>query len=90
VYVVRTVGEDVDAAVAALPREFLVTFAELRVALEVAPHDVGRPYVSSNPNGSRAATFGPGGRGLAIFVIEELARQVVWLWQITVAPDADG
>lgn len=89
-HAVRSVGEDVDAAVAALPIEFLAAFAEVRVALEVAPHSVGRPFVSSNPRGSRTTTFGPDGRGLLIFAIEDTTRQVVWLWQITVAPDVHG
>lgn len=87
-YEVRTVGEDVDAGVAALPEEFLTAFAELRVALEVAPQEIGRPFVSTNPRGSRTTTFGPSGRGLVIFAIED-QRMVVWLWQITVAPAVD-
>ena len=39
-YRVETVGVDIDAAIAALPSELLPAFAELRVALEVAPWGV--------------------------------------------------
>jgi hypothetical protein len=88
VYDVRPVGEDIAEAVDALPAAFLSAFAELRVALEVSPRTVGQPYVASNPGGSRTASFGPGERGLVLFVVEDLARQVVWLWQVTVAPES--
>ena len=88
-YEVHPVGDDVADAIAALPVELLEGFAELRVALEVSPRTVGDPYVATNPNGSRTAQFGPRGRGLALFVVEDRARSVVWLWQVTVAPDVD-
>lgn len=88
-YDVRVVGEDVAEVIEALPAEFLVAFAELQVALEVSPRSVGQPYVATNPGGSRTVVFGPGGRGLVLFVVEDVTRRVVWLWQVTVAPDLD-
>jgi len=89
VYDVRSVGEDVAEAIDALPAEFLQAFAELQVALEISPRSVGQPYSARNPEGSRTAVFGPGGRGLVLFVVEDVTRSVVWLWQVTVAPDFD-
>lgn len=86
-YEVQPVGDDVVDAIAALPADFLKDFAELRVALEVSPRSVGRPYVPTNPNGSRTVLFGPRGRGLVLFVVEDRARTVVWLWQVSIAPD---
>jgi hypothetical protein len=89
VYDVRSVGEDVSDAIDALPAEFLQAFAELQVALEVSPRNVGQPYSTTNPEGSRTAVFGPSGRGLVLFVVEDMTRSVVWLWQVTVVPDVD-
>ena len=85
-YRVETVGEDVDAAISALPIGLLSAFAELRVALEVAPWDIGRPYVASNPGGSRTASFGPEDRGMVLYAVEE-QQQLVLLWQVTIYPD---
>ena len=84
---VRPVGEDIVAAIAALAADFLAAFAELHLALEVAPWSTGRPYVRTNPTGSRSVTFGPEGRGLVVYVVEDRERRVVWLWQVTVGPD---
>ncbi|PVZ11028.1 hypothetical protein [Actinomycetospora cinnamomea] len=84
-YRVETVGEDIDAAIDALPRDFVPAFDDLRSSLQEAPWDIGRPYVASNPRGSRTATFGPEGRGLVLYVVQERER-VVALWQVTVAP----
>jgi hypothetical protein len=69
VYDVRSVGEDVAEAIDALPAEFLQAFAELALALEVSPRSVGQPYSARNPEGSRTVVFGPGGRGLVLFVV---------------------
>lgn len=88
-YDVQAVGNDVSEAIDTLPADFLIAFAELRVALELAPHSVGRPYVAANPGGSRTVAFGPDARGLVLFVIEDATRMVVWLWQVTVAPALD-
>lgn len=84
-YRVETVGNDIDASIAALPAEFLTAFAELRVALEVAPWTVGHPYVATNPGGSRTASFGPQDRGLVLYVVQEHER-VVAIWQVTLWP----
>ncbi|MDQ1530358.1 MAG: hypothetical protein QOE37_463 [Microbacteriaceae bacterium] len=89
-YDVRPVGNDVAEAIEALPADFLAAFAELRVALEVSPSSVGRPYVAANPGGSRTVGFGPGGRGLMLFAVEDTTRKVVWLWQVTLAPDLNS
>ena len=85
-YRVETVGEDVDTSIQALPSDLLSAFAELRVALEVAPWNIGRPYVVSNPDGSRTASFGPEDRGMVLYAVEEL-QQLVLIWQVTVYPD---
>lgn len=86
---VRPVGDDIAAAIDALPGEFFNPFLELRAALEVSPSTIGRPYNPENPEGSRSTTFGPHGRGLLVFAVEDSDRQVVWLWLVTVAPDID-
>lgn len=87
-YRVETVGPDVDAAVDALPPELLAAFAELRTTFEVAPWDVGQPYVASTPFGSRTAIFGPADRGLVLYAVNDRERVVV-LWQIVIAPDLE-
>ena len=87
-YRVETLGDDIDAAIAALPSELLPAFAELRVALEVAPWGVAEPYVAANPSVSRMASFGPGGRGMVLFVVQDY-EQVVALWQVTAYADLD-
>ena len=47
VYVVETIGGDIDDSIAALPPDLQAAFAELRAALEVPPWTVGTP--SSRP-----------------------------------------
>lgn len=84
-YRVETGGEDIDASIEALPPEFLPAFAELRAALEVAPWTVGRPYVATNPAGSRTASFGPQERGMLLYVVQEHDR-VVAIWQVALWP----
>ena len=87
---VKPVGEDIAAAIAAIPADFLAAFAELRAALEVSPWTVGDPYNPANPGGSRAAIFGPDGRGLAVFVVEDSDRRTVWLCTVIVTPDVEA
>ncbi|GLZ48890.1 hypothetical protein Acsp06_50750 [Actinomycetospora sp. NBRC 106375] len=48
VYVVETVGEDVDDSIAALPPDLQAAFAELLAALEISPRTV-TPLVPSDP-----------------------------------------
>ncbi|MCD2186631.1 hypothetical protein [Actinomycetospora soli] len=86
-YRVEPVGEDIAAAIDDLPERFPAAFAELRVALEVAPWSVGEPYHPANPSGSRSAAFGPDERGLVVFAVEDRDRRVVWLWSVLVAPE---
>ncbi|MDL5159275.1 hypothetical protein [Actinomycetospora termitidis] len=86
-YRVEPVDEEIAAAIDELPERFLVTFTELRVALEVAPWSVGGPYHPANPPGSRSATFGPDDRGLVVFAVKDSDRHVLWLWSVLVAPD---
>lgn len=75
-YVVETVGDDIDASIAALPAELLDDFAELRAALEVSPWTVGRPLVPTNPGGLRLAMIGPAGTGQVVFHVLERERIV--------------
>lgn len=75
-YTVETVGDDIDASIAALPPELLDTFAELRTALELSPWTVGRPLVPANPDGLRLATIGPTGTCQIVFHILERDRVV--------------
>ncbi|WP_018335595.1 hypothetical protein [Actinomycetospora chiangmaiensis] len=83
---VEPVGEDISAAIDALPTDLLAAFADLCAALEVAPWSVGEPYHPANPTGSRAATFGPDERGLVVYAVEDSDRRVVWLWSVLIAP----
>ena len=46
---VETVGEDIDAAIDALPAELLAAFAELRVALELKPWQLGPALRGDEP-----------------------------------------
>jgi hypothetical protein len=88
VYRVEPVGDDIAAAIDALPSDFLAAFAEVRVALEVTPWSVGQPYNPAKPAGSRSATFGPDERGLVIYSVEDSDRRTVWLWSVFLAPEA--
>lgn len=86
-YRVVPVGDDIVAAIDALPSTFLAAFAETRVALELTPWSVGQPYNPASPRGSRSATFGPDDRGLVIYSVEDSDRRTVWLWSVLLAPD---
>lgn len=86
-YRVEPVGEDISAAIAELPPDFLAAFAEVRVALEVAPWSVGQPYNPAKPSGSRSATSGPDERGLVVYAVEDSDRRVVWLWSVLLVPE---
>lgn len=85
-YRVEAVGDDIEASIDALPPEFLAAFRELETSLGGAPWSVGRPYNATTPRGSRTATFGPNGRGLVLFAINDRDLVVV-VWQVAVAPD---
>ena len=82
-YVVEVVEEAADA-IAALPADVLPALAALMDLLEVEP-SAGEPYHRSKPDGNmRAYTFGPGGHGLLVGLIDERGRRVlvvrvVWL-----------
>lgn len=78
-YRVEPVGEDVTAAIDALPRELQPDFEELRAALEATPRSVGAPYVPSNPTGMRIATFGVQGRGMLLYGVIDRDHVVVQL-----------
>ncbi|MEJ2866737.1 hypothetical protein WCD74_03115 [Actinomycetospora sp. OC33-EN08] len=86
-YRVEPVGEDIAAAVDELPERFLVAFAELRVALEVARWSVGGPYHPANPSGSRSATFGPDDRELVVSAVEDSdgAVKSVEVWRASMS-----
>lgn len=86
-YRVEPVGDDIAAAIDALPSDFMSAFAELRVALEIAPWSVGQPYNPAAPRGSRSATFGLDERGLVVYSVEDSDRRVVWLWSVVLAPE---
>lgn len=67
-----------------LPVPALRAFAELRVALELDPW-AGRAVNPAHPDGPvRMMTFGPGGEGVAAFLILDGQRrvdivQITWL-----------
>ena len=62
-------GTDVAASIAAMPAHLVGPFAELRAALEVSPHTVGRLLQPTNPRSSRTTVFGPDGDGQIVFMI---------------------
>lgn len=62
-------GPDVADSIAALPAHLVGPFAELRAALEVSPHTVGRPLQPTNPRSSRTVVIGPDGDGQVVFMI---------------------
>jgi hypothetical protein len=76
VYVVETVGGDIDDSIAALPPDLQPGFAELRAALEVSPWTVGTPLVPSNPTGLRVATIGASSTGTVVYHVLERDRRV--------------
>jgi hypothetical protein len=79
VYRVEPVGEDVTAAIDALPADLLADFAEVRAALEVSPWTVGWPYAADNPAGMRIAEFGRSGTATVVFGVIERERLVTVL-----------
>jgi hypothetical protein len=83
VYRVEPAGEDVSAAISALPSELLAAFAELRAALEVSPWTVGWPYVADNPAGMRIAEFGRAVTATVVYGVIERDR-LVTLIQLTI------
>lgn len=60
-YLVEPVGDDIVAAIAALPPDLPADFAELRALFEVSPWTVGAPLVPSHPTGLRVAALGAAG-----------------------------
>ena len=82
-YRVEPAGEDVSAAIDALPSELLPAFAEIRAALEVSPWTVGWPYVADNPTGMRIADFGGAAPATVFYGVIERDRLVA-LIQVTV------
>lgn len=82
-YIVEFWSDDVAAAVDALPAHLLAGFAELRAALELAPWNVGIPYVASNPAGSRTTTLGADGEVIVVFGIRETDARVVTIIDVT-------
>lgn len=82
-YRVEPAGEDVAAAIDALPGDLVPAFAELRVALEVSPWTVGWPYVADNPTGMRIAEFGWVATATVVYGVIERDR-LVTLIQLTV------
>ena len=70
-YVVETVGGDIDDSIAALTPDLQAAFAELRAALEVPPWTVGTPLVPSNPTGLRVATIGANSAGMVVHHVLE-------------------
>ena len=78
------VVEEAAEQIAALPTEVLPDLARLVDLLELDP-SAGDPYHRSKPDGTmRAFTFGPGGHGLLVALVDERGRRVlvlkvVWL-----------
>lgn len=75
-YRVEPVGPDIEASIAALPRELLTDFAELRATLELSPWTVGTPLVPTNPDGLRVVTIGSAGTGQVVYHVIERERLV--------------
>lgn len=74
-YTLRSSAQ-VDDQVTHLPRDALAAFAEVRAVLEVAPWS-GESLNDANPNASvRSWTFGPDGRGVIYYLIQERDRLV--------------
>jgi hypothetical protein len=68
--------QEVRQQVAALPSSALAAFAEVMVALEVAPWG-GEPYNRERPEGNiRTVAFGEHAEGLLVYLIVEHAREV--------------
>ena len=82
-YRVEPAGDDVAAAIGALPGELLSAFAEFRATLEVSPWTVGWPYVADNPTGMRIAEFGTATTATVVYGVIERDR-LVTLIQLTI------
>jgi hypothetical protein len=75
VYTLRS-SDQVDDQISHLPRDALPAFAEMRAVLEVAPWS-GESLTDANPNAPvRSWTFGPDGRGVIYYLIQERDRLV--------------
>ena len=61
-----------------LPNDVLAGLAELRAALELSPHSVGRPWVRTNPTGMRVAEFVSGRAFLVFGVLEQEGRVAIY------------
>ncbi|MBC8093113.1 MAG: hypothetical protein H7Y15_14480 [Pseudonocardia sp.] len=69
-------SDHVDDQVTHLPREVLVGFAEVRAVLEVAPWS-GESIHDASPHAPvRSWAFGPDGRGVVYYLIQERLRLV--------------
>lgn len=67
---------DVEEQTAALPEAARAGYDEAVKVMELAPWN-GRPYNDDMPNGSmRQLVFGPGGNGMATYLILEDQRRV--------------
>ena len=74
-YTLRS-SDQVDDQIAHLPRAAVAAFAEVRAVLEVAPWS-GESINDANPSAPvRSWTFGPDGRGVIYYLIQERDRLV--------------
>ncbi len=74
-YMVRS-SHQVDDQITHLPSEALTAFAELRAVLELTPWS-GDSINDRNPNAPvRSWAFGPEGRGVVYYLIQERDRLV--------------
>ncbi len=74
-YTLRS-SDQVDDQIAHLPREALPAFAELRTVIEVAPWS-GESLNDAEPAAPvRSWTFGPDGRGVVYYLIQDRDRLV--------------
>lgn len=74
-YTLRS-SDQVDDQIAHLPRDALAAFAEVRTVLEVAPWS-GQSINDANPDAPvRSWTFGPDGRGVIYYLVQERERLV--------------
>ncbi|WP_018331230.1 hypothetical protein [Actinomycetospora chiangmaiensis] len=68
--------DEVVAALEAMPPPLLTAFAELRVALELSPSDLGRPYSPTTLTGLRVAVIGDESTAFVVFGVIERDRVV--------------
>ncbi len=74
-YTLRS-SDQVDNQIAHLPRDALAAFTEVSAVLEVAPWS-GESINDANPSAPvRSWTFGPAGRGVIYYLIQERDRLV--------------